>query len=62
MFQMNGEYVIDLLYDELPKGWRFVLKDNCYTGWTEGNDSIRWAIIEPIWEDIDLDIWRVHID
>lgn len=39
--------VVDLEadWDCLPDGWRFVLEDNCYTGWGSSN-GVRWACVE----------------
>lgn len=57
VFEYYGEPVVDLAeYGDkvLPNGWRFVLENNCYTGWSlgEGN-GIRYARVESIVIDED---------
>ena len=49
---LEGCYCVDLEEDAdvLPHGWHFILRDNCYTGWSGGSGGIRFAEVELIEE------------
>lgn len=46
---LEGCFCVDLEEDadQLPTGWHFILRDNCYTGWSGGKGGgIRYAEVE----------------
>ena len=59
---LEGCFCVDLQEDadRLPEGWHFVLRDNCYTGWSGGDGSIQYAEIERDENNLaeDPDCWN----